>query len=100
MATENGNEVDSDIDTGEEIQELNEKMDEMMKLIRDNQRMTRNLWHRARISAAISIVKWVIVIGAAIGAFYYIQPVIDAIMSMYESISGGGGSFMDFIKSW
>lgn len=84
----------------QEIQEINEKMDEMMKLIKENQRMTRSLYHRARLATSFIIIKWIILIGLGIGAFYYIQPIFDGLTDTFNSLSGGNATFMDFIKSW
>ncbi len=88
----------------QEIQELNEKIDELRVIVEENTRMTASLYRRARFSMLISGIKWFIIIGAAVGAFYYVQPAVDSLMQTYSAITGaeGGSSpnFMNFFKSF
>jgi hypothetical protein len=37
-------------------------------------------------------VKWTIIAGISIGAFYYIQPFLETVMQTYTSLSGLGGA--------
>ena len=56
----------------------------VLELSEDNNRMLkalhRNLWW-ARIR---SVVYWVVIIGIALGAFYFLQPYIDKVMKLYQ----------------
>ena len=44
------------------------------------------------------IVYWVIIVGAAVGLFYYLQPYIDAASGIYTSIKGDLGDFGNLFK--
>lgn len=74
----------------QEIQELNEKIDTLTDMVKENNRMVTSLYRRARISAALVFFKWFVVIGIAVGAFYFLQPVVDSLMGVYGSFTGGG----------
>ena len=85
-----------------DIQEIKEKMDELTEMVKENGRMTKILYRKAKISTAVSIVRWVVIIGVAIGAFVFLQPYLEKLVQTYESISkmsqtfsGNGTSTMD-----
>ena len=48
-----------------------------------------------RISRIMSIAYWVLIIGSAVGAYYFIQPYIDQLMGIY----GGAKSNLDSVGS-
>ncbi|HEY1037246.1 MAG TPA: hypothetical protein VGE62_01540 [Candidatus Paceibacterota bacterium] len=85
----------------EQIQELNEKIDELREIVEDNARMTASLYKRAKFAMYGIILKWFIIIGITIGAFYYVQPLIDGIVQTYSGLTGGSGTdLFNLIKSF
>jgi len=71
-----------------DIQEIKEKLEEMSDMLDENNRILRGLRRTARLSTLFSVLKWALIIGISIGAFYYIQPIVDSVMKTYQSISG------------
>jgi hypothetical protein len=54
----------------------------------ENTRMVRALYRAQRWAFVYRIVYWVIIIGLALGAFYFIQPYLTALTGAYETVSG------------
>lgn len=71
----------------EEIKEMKANLEDIKLMTEENNKMIRRLHNAYRISYAVSIIKWTIIIGFTIGAFYYIQPYLENILSLYGSIN-------------
>ncbi len=77
--------------------EEKELLQRAVALSEENNEMLRYISRSMRISRWISIAYWVLIIGSAIGAFYLIQPYVDAITGAY---SGASTSFSSALKSF
>lgn len=64
----------------QEIKEMRDDLDEIRGMMVENNKMIKRLHSAYRMSAAISIIKWVIIIGFTLGSFYYIQPYLENIL--------------------
>ncbi len=64
-------------------------------LAEENNKILRHIRRSNRWSAAFRILYWILIIGAAVGAFIYIEPYIDAISQAY----GGFKTDLGSIKS-
>lgn len=53
------------------------------KLAEENNSILRGIRRSNRFGTFVHILYWVLIIGASVGAFYYIQPYIESVMSMY-----------------
>lgn len=83
-----------------EIEELHDKIDELTDIAVENQRMVKNLYHRARMATVVIFIKWFVIIGLTIGAFYYVQPLINNLVNVYGGLTGGTGTdLFNLIKS-
>ena len=81
-----------------EIESLKKEIEELKEVTKDNNRLLRGIHARARITMIFNIIKWAIIIGVSVGAFYYIQPFLETLMKTYSSISslsGVGGSMSE-----
>jgi hypothetical protein len=84
----------------QDVLDLHEKIDELTAMLEENSRMTKGLYDRTRFLMLVSAIKWFIIIGLTIGAFYFVQPFIDTIVSVYGGVTGGSGSdLFNLIKS-
>lgn len=86
-----------------DIQEIKEKLGELMKITTENERVLHVINRRAKWSGVISVIKWLFVVGLTIGSFVYIQPYFDTFMKAYSKIAGGGSSsnnFLDILKNF
>jgi ABC-type uncharacterized transport system fused permease/ATPase subunit len=63
-----------------------EKLDEMYEMIKENNEILRSLLRRERFATAIRIAYWLIVIGVVGGAFYFIKPYAQTVMSNVSSL--------------
>lgn len=100
--------MDSEHNENSELEELTEKIGELEELIKANHRMVRTLYRRSQYATLISVVKWVVIIGFTIGAFYYVQPYLDTVLKAYSTIANFTGghqaststnAFVDFFKN-
>lgn len=69
--------------------EIKKLLRENLELSQENNRLLRKM-NRARIFGTVFwALKWVVIIGLSYGAYVYIQPYIESVLSLTESISGG-----------
>ena len=74
--------------TDPDIQELNEKMDELTEMVKENRRMIRSVYRSVRLNSLISVIKWVIIIAVTVGSLYILQPYIDFVKQTYQTFGG------------
>ena len=68
-------------------------MRETRELVKENNELLRKIRRVQRMSQIGKIFYWVIILGLAFGAFYYIQPYIDGIIKTYTGLNEGINSF-------
>ena len=68
----------------EESQKL---LQDTFALVKDNNKMLHRIRRSQKISSFIGFVYWLIIIGVALGSFYLIQPYVDKVVSVYNSIA-------------
>lgn len=87
----------------QEIQALQKELQEVREIIEKDHEMIQSVYRRVRLSSAISVIKWVVIIGFSLGAFYYIQPLLEVLLKTYTSIGGSGvgqsESSIDLLRS-
>lgn len=54
-----------------------------VELEEDNNNMLRSIQRSMRLARFMSILYWVFIIGSAVGAYYLIQPYIEALTGVY-----------------
>jgi hypothetical protein len=62
-------------------------LDSTYTLVKENNDILRAMQRRGRISLALRIFYWVLIIGISLGAFYFIQPYIDLVRGLSSSNS-------------
>jgi predicted MFS family arabinose efflux permease len=63
-------------------------LEETYQLAKENNKMLRRVRGVQKRQALWSVLKIVVVIGLALGAFYYLEPYLNKILGLYNSISG------------
>ncbi len=53
----------------------------------NNKLLTKLVWHQ-KWSSWFNVIKWIIVVGSAIGALYYLQPVMENLLNTYSEFLG------------
>jgi Trk-type K+ transport system membrane component len=73
-----------------------------LELTEENHKMLKSMSRSMKLARIMSIIYWVFIIGSAVGAYYLIQPYIDAITGAYggakTTFDGGIGSYLDLFK--
>lgn len=68
--------------------EIKELLREDLRLAQENNEALKSLLWYQRISRWIAIIKWAVIIGSAIGALYYLEPMISNTWSLYQELLG------------
>ena len=63
-------------------------LEETAKLTKENNKILRKMQRAARWARFFGLLKWVVIIGLTIGAYYYLEPYLQTILSMYSQIGG------------
>ena len=64
-------------------------LEETAASVKENNTLLKKVHRSLVVSRTIKIVYWTIIIGVAIGAFYFLQPYVDSIQEAYDDIRGG-----------
>jgi predicted negative regulator of RcsB-dependent stress response len=68
-------------------------MTELLELTRENNRILKSLRRIHRWNVFFRVVYWIIIVGIAVGAFYFLQPYVDQFKSISGSFSNLTSSF-------
>lgn len=66
-----------------------EKLDEMYDKVDEMYEILRGMRSRERLSNIMKVLYWLVVLGIAFGAYYYVKPVIDTVTPKIESVQKG-----------
>jgi len=57
--------------------EEKELLEETLKYSKENNKMLKKLWRDIKYKRFISFIYWLVIIGLTLGAYYYVQPIIQ-----------------------
>ena len=66
--------------------EEREMLKKALELSQENNKILHSIKRHLLIGRIFRIIYWVVIIGAAIGIYYYMEPYLDAIKGAYNSI--------------
>ncbi len=66
-------------------EESKQLLEETLELAKENNEMLHAMRRSMRFQRIMSMLYWTLIIGSAIGAYYYIQPYIDQLLGVYTS---------------
>lgn len=75
--------------------EERQKLHRILEVSEENNQMLKTMLRNMRWGRLIKGVYWVIIIGASIGAFYFVQPYFDGILGAY----GGAKSSFESLNA-
>ena len=82
-------------------------LEETFRLAEENNRMLKRVRSVQKWSMFWKMAYILVIFGIAAGAFYYLTPYLEGLMSIYGSVSGaesnmtgGGGSLKDFLNNF
>jgi hypothetical protein len=58
----------------------------VLELSQKNNRMLQSIQRSMFWSKVYRYIYWIIIVGAAIGAYYYLEPYIDGVLQVYGSV--------------
>ena len=68
--------------------EEKEMLKKTLELSQENNKMLHSIRRGMTINRILRIAYWVIIIGAAVGVYYYITPYIDSAVNVYGGVKG------------
>jgi len=74
-------------------EEAKQLLREEVALARENNKVLHKLLRYQCWSRWFGIIKWIIIVGSAIGAFYYLQPLVNNLWSTYSELLGTVSDF-------
>jgi hypothetical protein len=78
--------------------EEKELLRKSVALEQENNEILRSMQRSMRLSRFFSILYYIVIIGSVVGAYYLIQPYINAITDAYGGASSNIGSMLDSFK--
>ena len=63
-------------------------LEETLALAKENNGMLHSLRRSMRVARFMSFLYWVLIIGSAFGAYYFVEPYIDQMKGIYGEASG------------
>ncbi len=69
-----------------------------LELAQENNKMLHSIRRQMIWGRVFRIAYWVVIIGAAIGLYYYIDPYINEAISVYGNIKGDFRNFGDLFR--
>jgi hypothetical protein len=68
-------------------------LERSLRLAEDNNEMLRRLTRYARAGRIWKALYWIVIIGASFGAYYFVQPYVDAAKTTYSGFQDDVSSF-------
>lgn len=79
------------------------ELDEVLEFSKENNKLLKKINRSIQWGRFVTVLYWLIIIGSAVGAYYFLQPVFEAFKETLGSFSGGiksieraGSSLPDF----
>jgi hypothetical protein len=63
-----------------------ELLRETAELVKENHKILKSMRRSARFASFLRLVYWLIILGSAFSAYYFIKPFIDPVVNGYNSI--------------
>jgi len=72
---------------------------QIVKLTEENNKLLKKI-HRAQVTGrVIKFLYWIVIIGVAVGAFYFIEPYFNQVLNVYDDIQGVTGGITELFNS-
>jgi len=78
--------------------EEREMLKKTLELAQENNKMLHSIRRGMFWGRVIRVVYWVVIIGAAVGVYYYIAPYLDSAVGAYGNLKGDLKSFGSMLK--
>lgn len=80
--------------------DLDEKamLKKALELSQENNKMLHSIKKQMLVGRIFRIVYWIVIIGVAIGVYYYVDPYIESAINAYGNVKGDLRSFGDLFN--
>lgn len=78
--------------------EEKEMLKKTLELSQENNKILHSIRRSMLRGRIFQIIYWLVIIGVAIGAYYYVEPYIDTAVGAYGSVKGDLKSFSDIFR--
>lgn len=68
----------------------------VLELSEENSRILEKLNSERKWRRFFSLLYWVVIIGVAVGAYYFVEPIVTQFLQIYEQFGGSNG-FKQFL---
>jgi hypothetical protein len=75
-----------------------ELLEKTYELAKENNHILRGMKRSGRWSAIFRIFYWILIIGASLGAYVYVQPYINPLLNTYKNIQGEIGNVKTIVN--
>ena len=70
-------------------EELKILLKENLELSKENNKLLKKQWRVVKWSRFVKLTYWVVILALTFGAYYYIQPYMDALKGSYSGLDAG-----------
>lgn len=77
----------------EDYQAILNRINDIEGKVEQNHQILKRIEMKARLSLLFSSLKWFIILGLSLGAFYFTKPYLEQLMETYSQISNIGSMF-------
>jgi hypothetical protein len=81
------------------VEKLEERIAHLESELSENTRMVRSMYRAQKWGRIYRIIYWIVIIGLALGAFYFIQPYLQTLTNVYETVSGRDSTILEGFSS-
>ena len=71
-------------------------LEETLELAKENNQILHSMRRSMRFQRMMTILYWVLIVGSAVGAYYFIQPYVDQMIGIYNGASGALNNLKQF----
>lgn len=69
--------------------ETKKLLEENLVLAKETNHLLKKVVSAARWGRVFHLIYWIIIIGASVGAYYWLQPVLNTVLGNYNSVMSG-----------
>ena len=62
-------------------------LQDALELAQENNKILHSMRRSMRVGRIMSLLYWVLILGIAVGSFYFLQPYLDKVITLYNSAS-------------
>ena len=79
-------------------QDHNRLLQKTYELAQENNKLLKGMRRSQRIATIMRVVYWLVILGAAGAAFYYLQPFVEPFLDSYSAIRDNFSNFSNLIN--